>query len=85
MLCKSHVSQEVLERVIELINSMHCQEISGEGKHAHPWHGVSTPVPVEVSLHIVVENTVSTSNCISFNTLSEIAWLFWDALKRVLL
>ena len=77
------VSQKILEGMVELVNTMHGQEVRTKSKNTHAWYGISTPVSVKVSFYVIVENTVSTSDRVSLNTLSEITWLFWDSLQLI--
>ena len=77
------VRRQVGECVVELVGTMLHQAVGPKCKNAHPWHGVCPPVTVQVHVDVAVEDTVSTPDCVSLNTLSEVAWLFWQTLNFI--
>ena len=71
------ISLDISEGASELDNSMDGESIGPKGECSHSWNCECPPLSVEVGLNVVVEDSVSTPDGFSGNTLSEITGLLW--------
>ena len=80
MLREFLVGQYIGESVLELVHSMVGKEICHHAEHAHSWDGVCPPMSVKILLNVLMENTISTFDGVSFDSFSEISRFLWKTL-----